>query len=334
MARTSAAGVRSVKLRVALEIREEDAQRLAAAERPVLVEVGEDLRARSLALPLAPDAPGDDRVGGEHEEVPLPPGRVPVAGDGHREHRLGEQDPAGRDGERDRRPPLREQPSVAVRGVPVEDGADDPERDERIARRLGGDGVVEGRQRAQRDDRPGDERGADAAQEERAVADDRLGLSGAERKRRGRGEDRAQEEPERRGDLEAGVLARDEDARRGEGVEPEEPGADQERERDEQDARVAPPRRGLAHEEAEREARDRRGEDEPEVRGLMLPVEVEARDPEEEEEARDGKREDGGPDGRATHSAALSSRSYGGPRKSWSWCGSSRRSRTSPSLAT
>ena len=99
----------------------------------------------------------------------------------------------------------------------------------------------------------------------------------------------------------------------------EESGAGEEGERDQEDAGVSPAARRLAHEEAEQEAQDGRDEHEPEVSRLVLPDEVEAGYAQEEEEAgeRDGQQEERA--GEASHSAARSSASCSGPRKSLRW---------------
>src|SRR5207248_1054808 len=88
-------------------------------------------------------------------------------------------------------------------------------------------------------------------------------------------------------ELEARVLA-DQHARRGERVEPEETGGGHERQRDEEETRIAPAARGQSDRVAERNVQRSGGQDDPEVCGVVLPGAVERR-----------PREDGDEDSRA-----------------------------------
>ena len=60
----------------------------------------------ALAHVLHVGAVVDEGEGERHQQVPLPPGGVPVAGQGDGDHGLGEQGEGGEDGDQDdRRPP-------------------------------------------------------------------------------------------------------------------------------------------------------------------------------------------------------------------------------------
>ena len=104
---------------------------------------------------------------------------------------------------------------------------------------------------------------------------------------RGRGgEHRGDDEPDRRRELEPGVLA-EQDVRRGQRVQREEAEARHECERDEEQPGVATPPRRLADCVPEAERDERRREHEPEVRDVALPAVVDAGCEKEEREERD-----------------------------------------------
>ena len=146
-------------------------------------------------------------------------------------------------------------------------------------------------------------------QEYPASTNDRHGAAGSERQCRGGGKAGPYEQPDRRCDLEAGVLLLQEHARGRERVQAQESRSGEERERDEQDAGIAAPSCRLCHQEPDQEAERGREQHEPEVGRMMLPLDVQAGNAEEEEETRqrDGQN-DGGKEG-SPHSAARSSRS-------------------------
>ena len=73
-------------------------------------------------------------------------------------------------------------------------------------------------------------------------------------------------------------------------MQPEEAGADDEREPDQQQPCVPAAARALADRDREREADERGDEDEPEMRGLVLPPLVDLRDTTQQEGERDGER--------------------------------------------
>ena len=110
-----------------------------------------------------------------------------------------------------------------------------------------------------------------------------LGRRGSERQPRGRREDPRDGEPERRRELEAGVLAQ-QHARRGERVEPEEGRGRYEGERDQEEAGVAPAPSGGSDGVAEADAERGGCEHEPEMRRVGLPALVEPRMHEQQHE--------------------------------------------------
>jgi hypothetical protein len=113
---------------------------------------------------------------------------------------------------------------------------------------------------------------------------------GAERDGGGGGEPGRDEQPDGRGHHEALVRTVEEHAWRGECVQGEETGRGEEGERDEEQARVRPAERHARGRERERRADESGREDEPEVRGVVLPGEVDARRREQQHKAgeRDG----------------------------------------------
>ena len=80
-------------------------------------------------------------------------------------------------------------------------------------------------------------------------------------------------------------------ARRRERVQREEPRARDQRERHEEQARVRSPMRGLARDERERDVDQRDREDEQEVRRMVLPHDVDARDGQEQGEPDERQRQ-------------------------------------------
>ena len=82
------------------EVGEEHRHLALARGRRLEVEVAE-----ALLGPLGARGHRDQRERGEHQQVPLPPAGVPVAGEGDGHHRLGEQDEGGDDGDEDRGAP-------------------------------------------------------------------------------------------------------------------------------------------------------------------------------------------------------------------------------------
>ena len=97
------------------------------------------------------------------------------------------------------------------------------------------------------------------------------------------GEQRRDDEPDRRRELEAGICA-EQHVRRRERVQREKAEARHERERDEKQPRVAASPGGRADGVAEPERDERSGEHEPEVGNVALPAVVDVRDEEEERE--------------------------------------------------
>ena len=107
-------------------------------------------------------------------------------------------------------------------------------------------------------------------------------------------DDRRQHQADWRGNHEPGVRFGEERPRRGQRVEPEEAGAQQEGERHEEDPGVGMTACRLVGQVGERDAHRRCAEDQPEVARVVLPEEVELGtaqeqpQPDEGEQQRDG----------------------------------------------
>ncbi len=153
--------------------------------------------------------------------------------------------------------------------------------------------VVERRQLCERDDGPRGHEREQRAEQERRSPDDGAGSLARELERRERREHARDDEAGRRSELEAGVRP-EQDGRRRERVQAEEARACDERERDEQEARVAPPPCRDADRPAERGRERRRSEHEPEVRLLVLPGDVDRRTCEQDGEEDERRGDDGG----------------------------------------
>jgi hypothetical protein len=110
-------------------------------------------------------------------------------------------------------------------------------------------------------------------------------------------------------------------------MESEEPGSADERDREPENAGVAPACGCLTREEGERASDDSCRQDEPEVSGLVFPVDVEPRPGEENREPGDRNREE-------RQASDCSSRTYSSLSKLFSGSGGRRCSVTSPSRST
>ena len=126
----------------------------------------------------------------------------------------------------------------------------------------------------QRVEAPGGEEPEDQAAQEPLSSHHSRGGRGRQVECRGRREEPGDDEADRCRDDEAGVLVREEHSRRRERVESEEPRARDEPERDEEQACIVETAGGLSGEIAEHDADQRGHEDEPEVRRVVLPVDV------------------------------------------------------------
>ena len=102
-------------------------------------------------------------------------------------------------------------------------------------------------------------------------------------------EERAHEQADRDRDLEAGPALREEDALRSEGMEAHEAARRHERQREEQDARVAAPLGRLARRVAERERDPAREAEDQEVRLVVVELGVELRAEEQRDEPDQGQ---------------------------------------------
>src|SRR4029079_5475223 len=223
------------------------------AARLLLVDVAEDLRRRAFESPLAPRGNGDDAEGDQHQQVPLPPGGLPVPREGDRERRLAQKDERDEDRERERARSGPVELPVAPDPEAVGEEADDGERRERAASILRRDWVIERRQSREGDGRPEGHVQGEKPVEDCAVADEeRRGLwmepdCGCRCKEPGF------EQSDRRGDLEACVLPGQQNAWRRERMEDEVAGCGEEGEPDEKEARIGAARGSLGEQEAESE---------------------------------------------------------------------------------
>ena len=187
----------------------------------------------------------------------------------------------------------------------------DGQTEQPAVRLLGGERVVERSDGRERDGRPGSHRGEQRRDRKVRVPDERGRRARAELDGRRRGKDRGEEKTDRRRDDEARVRRVEEDARRRERVESEEPCAHEEGERDEEEPRIRPAPRGVARGDAERDVRESDREDEPEMGGVVFPLDVETRLGEQEPEPGERQDQQRGPYERWTRQrSALSSRRY------------------------
>ena len=139
-----------------------------------------------------------------------------------------------------------------------------------------------------------------------------VGLLAAELERRSGRERGREHQAERRCELEAGVRA-EQNAGRRERVEPEEGRARDEGERDQQQTSVAATPCCSRDAEAERGRYERRAEDEPEVRRVVLPVAVDRGSREQHDEKKERCGRDGDP-GAGAHQRSESTRPVYPPR--------------------
>ena len=244
----------------------------------------------------------DEDEGAEHENVPLPPGELPVPSPGDHDHRLGQQREREREGEDEpgRAPPV--EPGVAERREPEERQAPRGEDELPAVELLRRERVVERRALGERHERPDSHRHEERGEEEAPAPDDAAGPAARELDRGGGGEHPGDQQADGRRELEARVRSREEHARRRERVQPQEARARHEGERDEEQARVLPPARGHADGPAERGRESGRSEDEPEVRGVVLPALVDRGSGEQECQEDERRRHDE----RAMRASALS----------------------------
>ena len=105
----------------------------------------------------------------------------------------------------------------------------------------------------------------------------------------------ASDQADRRREHEPGAAAVDDDVRRRQRVQPEEPGADQEGEPDQQQPRVAPAPAGLADRDRQRPVGHARGQHDPEVRGIDFPAHVERRRGAQDDYQHERERQRGAP---------------------------------------
>ena len=156
---------------------------------------------------------------------------------------------------------------------------------------LRGGGVVERRQRGQRDRGPAEhQQQHGAAQRGRVTHDPRAALA-AERRRRAAASSRRQQQPDRRGHHEALVRRVEQHTGGRQRVQPEEAGRRQQRHRDQLQPGVGAPARGRADGERQGRARERGCQHQPEVRRVVLPGDVRGRAGHQQPEAEQRRRE-------------------------------------------
>jgi hypothetical protein len=143
--------------------------------------------------------------GERHQQVPLPPGGGPVAGQGDGDHGLGEQGEGGEDGDQDQRRPAPVQPEVAGRGHGVQGDPGDGHDGQRAPGGLLGQGAVQRWQPEQRHHRPDGQHREQPAPKQGLVAQDGVGALPGQVERGQGGEHRRQQQAHRGGDGEPGV---------------------------------------------------------------------------------------------------------------------------------
>ena len=262
--------------REAHQVGEEDGHRLRAA---VDVEAAE-----ALLRPFLVRHHGDHGEREQHQQMPFPPRRLPVAAERHRDHRLGEQHEGDGEAEHEPRVPLPVEVEVADDRVGVAGDADDREHDQLGGQPRRHDRVVDLGEEREADDRP------ESEQDEQCPLEV-LGLNGLAVDRRQHRECAGQHEPDRRRDHEAEVRLVEQDAGRRECVQREEAGGREERERDEVDAPVASPPGRDAGRIRQHGVQGGGDEDEPEVGRVVLPVHVRLGRREQDREPHEGQRE-------------------------------------------
>ena len=290
--------------RIAGEVGEDDAHLAGAGERLVEVE-----RAVALLVPLRPGDDGDQDERGKHEQVPLPPRVLPVARPCDHDHRLGEESERESESEDEPLLPPTMDAQEAEGGDPEERDPERREEDLPAVQLLGGERVVERGDLEEREGGPDEDARHHDADERRSRPQDTVGPVPFQLDR-GTGREGAREQqPDRCRELEARVLP-EENSRRRERMQPEEAGAHDARERDEEEAGVAPTARRGRHAPAER-GRDRcSAEHDPEVRRMVLPVMVERGPREEEREDGERRNRDRDPVSRAHPVQGSASRVY------------------------
>jgi hypothetical protein len=116
-------------------------------------------------------------------------------------------------------------------------------------------------------------------------------------------------------------------------VEHEVAGRGEEGHSDEKEAGVGPPRGRFGEQEAEGERQSSDEDDEPEVRGVVLPGEIQIRRGEQDGEADERKDAERAPARQPPHKRLSSACLYSSPPKSFKWLGGSGRSTiSSPAL--
>ncbi len=242
----------------------------------------------TLVAPLALSGEADDQVGGDDQAVPLPPARVPLALPRHRDadHRLGQQQEA-RDGRRRQQLAVVAEDGPVARGAdPVDDRPDDRDPADQAPPRGFTVRPAQRRQVGNRPDEPHSHRDQHRRTEQRSVTNQPRRDPGTRvDEGRSRGEHGAHQQPHRNGDLEAGVLLREEDAGRPVGVEAQEAAGRHERQREEQDACISSPIGRLARRVAENECHGAHGPEDDEVGLVVLEVRIELRPKQQRDEA-------------------------------------------------
>ena len=246
----------------------------------------EERRGRPLPPVLDPGAVGDEPEGDDHEQVPEPPGRLPVAADGRGQERFGQQHEGGEDGDEHHRRsgPVGE---VVAQGRPqVPDAPDGRHDQQRPPGLLGRQRGVEGRHPEERHRRPGRQHHGDRRQEQALAGHDLGRPLGGEVDGGGSGEAGGDEQADGGGEDEAPVGGVEDDAGRGQCVHQQEAGAGEEGEGHEEQAGVASAPGRFADLDAEDEADRGAGRHQPQVAAVVLPPQVELGAGQEEPQAQ------------------------------------------------
>ncbi len=218
---------------------------------------------------------------------------LPVRRPRDRNHGLRKERERKREREHEAGAPAPVDPDEAERREPVQREADGGQHRLPAVELLRAERGIERRQLRERDDRPNGHQREEPAEQEAGVPDEALRAYVPELERRERREDAGDHEPDRRRELEAGVRPEQHGGGR-ERVQAEKAGARDERERDQQEARVAPPAGCDADCPTERRRESRRAEHEPEVRLLVLPRDVDRGAREQDREEHERRGDDGG----------------------------------------
>ena len=270
------------------------------AQRRLEVEAAEGRGQRTAPAILLASPERDRHEGEQHQHVPLPPAQPPVPAQRHGGERLGQEHEGDRNGHGDHAPAALVDAEIAPGGDHIQRDRHEAEGDERAGRFLRRRRTLERRQVGERHDRPDGHQRDQAPEEDRPVAQDGDGPRTGQPAGRRRGEAGTDDEADRRGDRESGIRAIEQDARRRQRVQSEEPGAGEEGQRHEQQPCVAVTAGGDVGHVGQDHAHGRREQHEPEVARMVLPLEIDLRLGEQQREPGERQQQDPGPRPRQT----------------------------------